>query len=368
MDPVYLDYNATTPVARSVLEAMLPYLENRFGNPSSVHAYGAATKRAVEAAREQVAALVNCEPGEIVFTSGGTESNNFAIRGAAWARRDAGRGNHIITSAVEHPAVLEVCTYLKTHGFELTVLPVDGTGRIDPAELERALRPTTVLVSIMHANNEVGTIQPIGEAAAIAAQRDVLFHTDAAQSAGKIAVDVRELGVDLLSIAGHKLYAPKGVGALFVRNGVSVEKLLYGADHERNMRAGTENVPYIVALGAACRRAAEGLDENASHYAAMRDRLERRLTEALPDARINGDTHRRLPNTLSVSFPGVEANTVVSRLETCGGVRRRGVPRRQRRSLSDVAGDGCPGDRCDGDDSLFHGAGNHGGGDRPRRR
>ncbi|MDA3949074.1 MAG: cysteine desulfurase family protein, partial [Spirochaeta sp.] len=293
MDPVYLDYNATTPIDRAVLEAMRPYLESRFGNPSSVHAYGAATKRAVETAREEVAALVNCEPGEVVFTSGGTESNNFAIRGAAWARRNAGGGNHIITSAVEHPAVMEVCHYLAAHGFEVTVLPVDAAGRVDPAELDRALRPTTVLISIMHANNEVGTVQPIREAAAIAARRDVLFHTDAAQSAGKISVDTRELGVDLLSIAGHKLYAPKGVGALFVRHGVTLEKLMYGADHERNLRAGTENVPYIVALGAACRRAGEGLAENASHYAAMRDRLEGRLTAALKEAQVTGDENRR---------------------------------------------------------------------------
>jgi cysteine desulfurase NifS/selenium donor protein len=315
MDPVYLDYNATTPVDRAVLEAMLPYFESRFGNPSSVHAYGTATKRAVETAREQVAALLKCEPREVIFTSGGTESNNFAIRGAAWAMRNEGRGNHIITSAVEHPAVIEVCNHLKAHGFEVTVLPVDGGGRIDPVEFERAIRPTTVLASIMHANNEVGTIQPIREAAAIAARRHIRFHTDAAQSAGKIAIDTRDLGVDLLSIAGHKLYAPKGVGALFVRDGVSLEKLMYGADHERNLRAGTENVPYIVALGVACGRASQRLQENATHYAAMRDRLQRRLTEALPDVRINGDSRRRLPNTLSVSFRGVEANTVVSRLE-----------------------------------------------------
>jgi cysteine desulfurase len=315
MDTVYLDYNATSPIAAEVLEAMLPYLKGHFGNPSSSHAYGTAAKTAVEAARAEVAALLGCDAGEIVFTSGGTESNNFALRGVAGLyRKQHPAGGHLVTSAVEHPAVMEVCRYLEGNGFDLTVLPVDRHGVVDPDDLKGFLRKDTFLVSVMHANNEVGTIQPVAELAALAEEAGALFHTDAAQSVGKIPVDVTALGVDLLTVAGHKLYAPKGVGALYIRSGIVPEKLLYGADHEQNLRAGTENVAQIVALGTACRIAREGLEDFAERYRQSRDLLEELVTTAVPQARVNGDPARRLPNTLSISFPGVQAQTLVGRL------------------------------------------------------
>jgi len=314
MDPIYLDYNATTPIAREVAEAMAPYLYEHFGNPSSSHPYGVATKRAIEAARAQVAALLGCQPAEIVFTSGGTESNNYAIRGVARAHRQ--RGNHAITSAIEHPAVIEVCRWLETQGFRVTVLPVDGSGLVDPADLEQALTPDTLLVTVMHANNEVGTIEPIAELAEIAHRHGALMHTDAAQSVGKIPVDVDALGVDLLSVAGHKLYAPKGVGALYARSTVRLAKLLYGADHESNRRPGTENVLEVVGLGRACEIAGQDLEKNVAHFRSMRDRLHEGLLRELGEEtiRLNGHPERRLPNTLSVSFRGIEANTLLSEI------------------------------------------------------
>ena len=313
MKPIYLDFNATTPIAKEVADAMRPFLDEYFGNPSSVHSYGIKTKLAVENARAQISKLINCEPSEIIFTSGGTESNNFAIRGIAFANKE--KGNHIITSSVEHPAVFEVCKYLEKFGFEITYLPVDKYGMVSPDDLRNAIRPETILVSIMHANNEVGTIQPIKELVKIAKEHNIFFHSDAAQSLGKIPVDVKDMGVDLLSIAGHKLYAPKGIGALFIKNGVKLEKLIYGADHEQNMRAGTENVLEIVGLGKACELALENLDANMEHYKKTRDYLHKLLKEALPDITLNGHPDQRLPNTLSISFPKVEANTLISRLE-----------------------------------------------------
>ena len=247
---IYLDYNATTPVDRDVVQAMQPYLEKYFGNPSSSHSFGTDAKVAVENARKQVADLINCRPDEIIFTSGGTESNNLAIKGFVYANEH--KGKHIITSAIEHPSVLEVCRYLESKGFLVTCLPVDGSGRINPGDVEAAVTPGTILISVMHANNEIGTIQPVSEIAEIAHSHNIAFHTDAAQSAGKYAVEVRKMGVDLLTIAGHKLYAPKGVGALYIRDGIILEKLIHGADHEQNKRAGTENVPEITGLGKAC--------------------------------------------------------------------------------------------------------------------
>ena len=313
MEAIYLDYNATTPVAPEVAEEMMPYISEYFGNPSSLHSYGVQTRTAIEKARSRVAGLINCEPSEIIFTSGGTESNNYAIKGIAYRYRD--RGKHIITSSVEHPAVHEVCRYLEKSGFELSYLPVDEYGRVEPASVEDAIRHNTILVSIMHANNEVGTIQPVEKIAAIARAHNIFFHTDAAQSVGKIKTDVREMGVDLLSIAGHKIYAPKGIGALYIRSGVELEKLMHGADHEQNLRAGTENVLEIVGLGKACELAYHNLSKYQGVYRKTRDYLQELLTETLPDTRINGHPEERLPNTLSVSFPGVEANTLISRLE-----------------------------------------------------
>ncbi len=310
--PIYLDYNATTPIDPRVAQAMAPYLHGRFGNPSSAHPYGVEARQAVEKARRQVADLLGCQPGEIVFTSGGTESNNTAIRGAAGALRK--RGNHMITSAVEHPAVLEPCRFLERQGHRLTVLPVDEFGRVDPGEVEAAITDETILISIMHANNEVGTIQPIAEIAALAQERGVLVHTDAAQTVGKIPVRVDELGVDLLSVAGHKFYAPKGVGVLYVRSSVALEKLMHGADHEAGRRPGTENVLEIVGLGQAAEIAAEDLDQNAAHIRDLRERMWHGLQEGLanPEAiRLNGHPEQRLPNTLSVGFRGVEANTLL---------------------------------------------------------
>lgn len=312
MQPIYLDYNATTPVAREVAEAMTPFLYEHFGNPSSSHPYGVVAKRAVETARAQVAALLGCRVGEVAFTSGGTESNNYAIKGAALARRE--RGNHIITSAVEHPAVIEVCKWFETQGFRITYLPVDALGKVHPDDLERAVTAETILVSVMHANNEVGTIQPIAALAEIAHRAGALMHTDAAQSLGKIAVNVDELGVDLLSIAGHKLYAPKGIGALYVRSGTDLILHLHGAGQEAGRRPGTENVLEIVGLGKACELAQRDLEKNAAHFRTMRDRLHQALLDELGEdaVRLNGHPEERLPNTLSLSFRGVEANTLLS--------------------------------------------------------
>jgi len=313
MKPVYLDYNATTPIDSEVADAMLPYLHECYGNPSSLYEYGMEAKKAVETARRQVAGLLNCTPEEIVFTSGGTESNNFALKGTAFANR--AKGNHIITSRIEHPAVEEVFKYLEAHGFQASYVHVDNAGLIDMEELEKAVRPETILVSVMHANNEVGTIQPIREISRITEKHDIIFHTDAAQSVGKIPTDVKELGVDLLSIAGHKVYAPKGIGALYVRKGIILEKFMHGAGHERSMRAGTENVLEIVGLGKACEIAERDLKKNMTHMTAMRDRLHDGLMKAIEDVRFNGHPAMRLPNTLSVGFKDVEASLLLSMME-----------------------------------------------------
>ncbi|MBN2229724.1 MAG: selenide, water dikinase SelD [Candidatus Thorarchaeota archaeon] len=312
--PIYLDYNATTPIAREVAETMTPYLYEHFGNPSSNHPYGSVAKRAVETARSQVGSLIGCQQSEIIFTSGGTESNNYAIKGVALAYRE--RGNHIITSAVEHPAVVEVCSWLKDQGFRITILPVDEYGLVNPLDLEESITSDTILVTIMHANNEVGTIQPIQELAKIAHRHGALIHTDAAQSVGKIPVMVDDLGVDLLSIAGHKLYAPKGVGALYIREGIKLNLLMHGAGQEGAKRPGTENVLLIVGLGKACEIASRDLNTNMLQFSEMRDRLSQQLVKELGSDAIktNGHPELRLPNTLSVSFKGVEANTLLSEI------------------------------------------------------
>jgi cysteine desulfurase len=308
--PIYLDYNATTPLDPEVIEAMRPYLEEHFGNPSSGHWYGAQPRQAVAEARARVAGLLNCTPDEIVFSSGGTESNNHALKGAALAAR--ARGNHIITSSIEHPAVTEVCAWLAPRGFEVTWLPVDEHGMVNVADVKDALRPETILVSIMHANNETGTVQPIAEIARAVRSKGVLLHTDAAQSVGKIPVDVEALGADLLSLAGHKIYAPKGIGALYVRRGVRLEKFIHGASQEAGWRAGTENVLEIVGLGKACEIAHRDLPRNSAHMRQTRDALEAGLRARVGDTmRVNGHPEKRLPNTLSVSFRGYDAQAML---------------------------------------------------------
>ena len=310
--PVYLDYNATTPLDPEVIGAMRSFIEADFGNPSSTHFYGIVPRRALERAREQTAALLNCSPSEIVFTGCATESNNHAVKGAASAMRD--KGNHIITTSIEHPAVLEVCAWLEKSGFDVTYLPVDGDSLVDVRSVERAVTDRTVLITVMHANNEVGTIQPIEEIAAMARSRGILMHTDAAQSPGKVPVDVRALGVDLLTVAGHKLYAPKGVGALYIREGVRIDPFMNGAGQERGQRAGTENVIGIVGLGMACEVAARDLRVVGEHLRKMRDLLHEGIVREIPDARLNGHPLKRLPNTLSLSFRGLDAGRILEEI------------------------------------------------------
>ena len=311
---IYLDHNASTPTAPEVVDAMRPFLTSHYGNPSSPHWAGAPAKAAVERARSQVAALLGCAPDEIVFTSGGSEANNHALKGVFFANGD--KGDHIVTSAVEHPAIVSPLRFLERLGAKVTVVPVDRQGRVDPDDVRRAITPRTILVSIMHANNEVGTVQPIAEIAAVARQGGVLMHTDAAQSVGKIATRVDELGVDLLSVAGHKVYAPKGVGAIYMRRGTRVEPFVHGAGHEQGRRAGTENVLLDVALGAACEIAQAWI--GMPTMTALRDRFEERLKEMFGDRlTINGAGAQRLPNTANVNFAGQVGADVLARL---GGV------------------------------------------------
>ncbi len=309
-EPIYLDYNATTPIAPEVFEAMKPFLAEHFGNPSSSHPYGTRAAEAVAQARGEVAALLDAHQEEIVFTGCATEANNIALRGVARALR--GKGRHLITSAIEHPAVLVPAERLRSDGWDITVLPVDHRGRVDPDDLARAIRPDTVLVSIMLANNETGTLQPITELARIAQAAGTLFHTDAAQAVGKMSVQVDALGVDLLTLAGHKFYAPKGVGALYVRRGTALEPVLVGAGHEHGLRPGTENVPHLVALGAAARLAREQLRDLPIRLRSWRDALHDRLRQNIPGLRLNGHPRERLPNTLNLSFPGVSGRDLLA--------------------------------------------------------
>ncbi len=310
--PIYLDYNATTPIDPAVVEAMLPYLSIHFGNPSSSHTYGYVAQQALDSARTQVARLLGCTPSEITFTGGGSESDNLAIRGIALASRK--RGNHIITQVTEHPAVLNTCRALeRLHGFRVTYLPVDESGRVSPEAVEAAIDKETMLITVMHANNETGTLQPVSEIAEVAHRHGVLVHTDAAQSVGKLPTRIDELCVDLLTVAGHKLYAPKGIGALYIRHGLQLEPVIYGGGQESGRRAGTENVAYIVALGVACMLAQEQLAESQAHLQYLRDHLHELLEEYLPaHLNLNGHMSERLPNTLNVSMEGVVGEEVLA--------------------------------------------------------
>ena len=309
---IYLDYNATTPIDKEVAREMKPYLYEHFGNPSSTYQPGIKTKNAIERARGQVASLLGCRPLEIVFTSGGTESNNYAIKGTSFKNQK--KGNHVITTQIEHPAVLEVCKYLEQHGFKVSYLQVDRSGLVRISDVKKAITPKTILITIIHANNEVGTIQPIRQISKLAKENGIILHTDAAQSVGKIPIDINYLGVDLLSIAGHKLYAPKGIGALFVRKGLILENLIHGAGQEQGKRAGTENVLEIVGLGKACEIAGLDLDKYNSHTKNMRDRLYNGLIKTVKNIKLNGHPEKRLSNTLSLSFPGLDADKFLSEI------------------------------------------------------
>ena len=308
--PIYLDYNATTPVAPEVAAAMRPWIEEQFGNPSSSHVYGQRARKAVADARAAVAALVGATADEIVFTGSATEANNLALLGLARAMPPSKR--HLIVSAVEHPAVMQPALHLRDQGWDLTVLAVDGFGRISPDDLRTALRPDTALVSVMHANNEVGSIQPVAEIAALAHANGSIVHADAAQSIGKVSLGVGNLGVDLLTFAGHKFYAPKGIGALYVRRDTPIKPILFGADQEHGLRPGTENVAQIVGLGEAARLARARLPHATQHLATLRDDLHHRLAAAVPGLMLNGHSELRLPNTLHVSFPGVSGRDLLA--------------------------------------------------------
>jgi cysteine desulfurase len=312
----YFDHNATTPIDPQVLDAMMPALRDVSGNPSSIHGFGQDARLLIESARLQVAALLHCEPKEVVFTSGGTESDNLAILGAV--RAAAGGRKHVVTTSNEHPAVLQTCRQLEREGVSVDYVPVGPNGVVDIAAVSAALRPETVLVSVMHANNELGTIQPIAAIAEAAHAVGALFHADAVQSAGKLPVDVDALGVDLLTLSGHKIHAPKGVGALYVRKGVDVDSIQFGGRHERARRPGTENVPGIVGLGAACELAAQRLAAESSRQAAMRDRLERAVLSQIPGAWVNAAGSPRTPNTTNIGFGGIEGEPLLISLDLKG--------------------------------------------------
>lgn len=316
MARIYLDNSATTRVSEEVFESMRPYFLSEFGNASSIHTFGQEAKAAMEEAREKVASLVGAEPKEIVFTSGGTESDNTALVGIA--RYHSSRGNHIITSAIEHPAVLKTCKQLEADGFRVTYLPVSSEGLVDVASVGQAIAPETILISIMHANNEIGTIQPIEEIAELARARKIFFHTDAVQTVGKVPVDVKKLGVDLLSISAHKFHAPKGIGALYVRKGTRYLPLLFGGSHERSRRAGTENVALIVGFGRACELAGDNLQVMDRQVRRLRDLLEMTILETISHVTVNGSTAHRLPNISNLNFEFVEGEGLLISLDFLG--------------------------------------------------
>jgi len=318
MKRIYLDHNATTPVDPAVLEAMLPYFSSDFGNASSIHTFGQRGRAAVETAREHVATLLDARPQEIVFTSGGTESDNHAIFGVVRAHLATQAKAHVITTAIEHQAVLNTCQELEKQEVAVTYLPVSGEGLIDLEALRKAIRPETALITVMHANNEIGVVQRLAEIGEIAAEHDIYFHTDAVQSVGKIAVDVKACQVDLLSLSGHKICAAKGVGALYIKSGTRLQQLLFGGHHQRGFRPGTENVAGIVGLGKAAELARLSLTEDAARISALRDRFEQGLTSRVPDARVKGGTTSRTPNTSNITFPGIEGEALVIALDLKG--------------------------------------------------
>ncbi len=300
---IYLDYNATTPIATEVAEAMMPFILEDFGNPSSAHPIGKKAKEALETARGQISTLLGCEENEIIFTSSGTESNNMVLKSLAWTLRNKGR--HIITTKIEHPAIINTALFLMETGCDVTFVPVDKYGQVDPDEVRKAIRKDTILITVMHANNETGTIQPLREISVIAREHGILFHTDAAQTVGKIETKVDDLGVDFLTIAGHKIYAPKGVGALYIRKGVKIEPFMHGGGQEMGLRSSTENVILNVGLGSACELILDNLSNDMLRMRELRNRLHDRIRSAIPDAVLNGHPQIRLPNTLFISFPGM---------------------------------------------------------------
>ncbi|RJP66026.1 MAG: cysteine desulfurase NifS [Candidatus Abyssobacteria bacterium SURF_17] len=316
MKRIYLDHNATTPMNPEVLKAMLPFFTQNFGNASSIHNFGREAREAISKAREQVAALIEAEPANIVFTSGGTESDNFAIKGIAYANEK--KGKHIITSQIEHPAVLSTCKFLEKQGFEVTYLKVDNCGKVDLDQLRDSIRKDTILISIMHGNNEIGTIQDIEEIGKIAAEKGVFFHTDAVQTCGKIPVSVKRANATLLSLSGHKIYGPKGVGALFIKKATRIFPLQHGGHHESNRRAGTENVPGIVGLGKACEIAQKSMEGNCRRIVDLRNRLQNELVERIEDTVVNGHPTDRLPNTLNICFRYVEGESMIMMLDMKG--------------------------------------------------
>ena len=318
MKRIYMDHSATTPVAPEVLEAMLPYFGEKFGNASSLHSFGLEAKEALEESRTKVAALMGAQPEEIIFTSGGTESDNLALKGIGYRSKEKGKGNHIITTSIEHPAILETCRKLETQGFEVTYLPVTKDGLVDPGTVESAIKKETVLISVMHANNEIGTIQPLKEIGEIAAQKDVFFHTDAVQTAGKIPIDVNDMGLDLLSISAHKLYGPKGVGALYVRKGTRLDSIVQGGGHERGLRSGTENVAGIVGMARAADLASQDMASEAKRLTDLRDKLAKMVLDSVKDAWINGTMEKRLPGNLNFGFRYVEGESLLLFLDSKG--------------------------------------------------
>ena len=316
MKRIYLDYAATTPCDPEVLKAMEPYFFEKFGNPSSIHSFGQEAKGAIEEAREKLAAFLGAKADEIIFTSGGTESNNFAVGGVAYAQ--ANKGNHIITSAIEHHAITETCKFLEKRGFKVTYVGVDKNGLVSPADIKKAITDKTILVSVMHANNEIGTIQPIAEIGKIARESGIYFHTDAVQSVGHIPTNVNDLNIDLLSLSAHKFYGPKGVGALYVRKGTRIERFLHGGDQEKGRRASTHNTPGIVGLGKAIELCLDKMQDEAEFQMSLRDRLIQEIREKIPDVYLNGHPQQRLPNNVNVSIKYIEGESILLNLDMLG--------------------------------------------------